>query len=142
MTLHEKQALFPILALRLAEYARTVMGAELVGGEWFRSDEQAEIHALGHAGRERLAALVAVEFPNLAVALRNNVGDGIRHSVHTLKLAWDVLLFVGGDYQKGTAAYEPLGRFWEGLSGPGYRCWWGGRIGDGGHFSIEHEGVK
>lgn len=66
-------------------------------------------------------------------------GAGISNSLHLLSLAIDVALFIGGSYQTDSAAYTPLGEYWESLGGT-----WGGRFTrpDGNHFSLEHNGVR
>jgi len=64
---------------------------------------------------------------------------GKPNSVHTLKLAVDFNLFKNGSYLKSTKSHEPLGIYWESLSP---LCRWGGRWGDGNHYSFEHNGVK
>lgn len=64
-------------------------------------------------------------------------GKGIRMSLHALGLAADLILYIDGVYQRDTEAYRPLGEKWEELGGT-----WGGRFGDGNHFSLEHNGVK
>jgi hypothetical protein len=63
----------------------------------------------------------------------------MRGSLHYIRLAIDLNLFVAGEYRTDTASYEPLGKFWESIGGS-----WGGRFssGDGNHFSIEHEGRR
>jgi len=60
-------------------------------------------------------------------------------SLHALRLAVDLNLFIGGEYQRGTEAYRPLGEKWESMGGS-----WGGRFSkpDGNHFSLAHEGVR
>ena len=64
-------------------------------------------------------------------------------SVHKLRLAIDLNLFVDGDYisDGNHSAYLELGELWESLD-PMAR--WGGRFqsGDANHFSFEHEGFK
>lgn len=64
---------------------------------------------------------------------------GKPNSVHTLRLAQDLHLFLGGEYLDKTEHHLPFGVFWEGLHP---LCRWGGRFGDGNHYSIEHGGVK
>lgn len=66
-------------------------------------------------------------------------GIGIRSSLHVDKLAIDLHLFIDGVYQTETAAYEPLGVFWESIGGA-----WGGRFTrkDGNHFSNEFRGRR
>ncbi|RAP72898.1 D-alanyl-D-alanine carboxypeptidase family protein [Candidatus Erwinia dacicola] len=52
----------------------------------------------------------------------------------------DFNLFINGQYQTDSAAYLPLGEYWESLGGT-----WGGRFKsrpDGNHFSLEHNGVR
>lgn len=56
---------------------------------------------------------------------------------HGRRLAIDLNLFRDGKYLRTTEAHEPLGIYWESISG----CW-GGRFGDGNHYSLEHRGVK
>lgn len=115
MTLGEKQRKFTrLLAELIIEAYRR--GYEITLGEAYRTPEQAR---------------------------RNEqMGIGISNSLHTQKLAIDLNLFVGGKYTSRNQDYEPLGEFWEGLSTGEYECCWGGRFGDGNHFSISHLGVR
>lgn len=62
---------------------------------------------------------------------------GHPESLHKLKLAADLNLFKDGKYLRATKDYLPLGEYWEYLGG-----YWGGRFGDGNHFSIEYRGMK
>jgi hypothetical protein len=67
-------------------------------------------------------------------------GAGIANSLHSLKLAVDLELFINGVWQTATPAYEPLGVYWESIGGS-----WGGRFHDrpdGNHFSLEYNGVR
>lgn len=132
----DKQVQFTYLLSKLIQYAYDT-GYQLTVGEAYRSDEQAEINALGGALRERLADLVALQFPDLAGKIRNNVGSGIRTSLHGDRLAIDLNLFVNYEFQTDPERYRPLGEYWESLGGT-----WGGRFGDANHFSIAHEGRK
>jgi hypothetical protein len=43
------------------------------------------------------------------------------------------------DYLTDTESHRELGEWWE-QQGPG--CCWGGRFGDGNHYSLTHDGVK
>jgi len=63
--------------------------------------------------------------------------DHMKNSLHYVKLAQDLSLFHDGVYLTSSNAYEELGKYWESLGGA-----WGGRFGDGNHFSLEHEGKK
>jgi len=74
-------------------------GYELTYGETKRSDEQAEINAIGEGGRIRAASLLVKDFPGLASAITNNgKNNGVRNSVHQLSLAVDLNLFKDGQY--------------------------------------------
>jgi len=53
-------------------------------------------------------------------------------SFHYKKLAIDLNLFKNGRYLTSTKSHEPLGIFWESLDP---ECTWGGRWGDGNHYS-------
>lgn len=70
-------------------------------------------------------------------ALNAASGKGIKNSLHTMRLAVDFNLFNDGEWLTETEDFEPLGAFWESIGGT-----WGGRFGDGNHFSIEHEGRR
>ena len=65
------------------------------------------------------------------------VGHG--NSNHKRKLAIDIDLFWDGKWLTETDDHKPFGLFWESLHP---MCRWGGRWGDGRHYSIEHNGVK
>jgi len=54
-----------------------------------------------------------------------------RWSFHYKKLAADLNLFKNGRYLRSTKSHEPLGLFWESIGGT-----WGGRWGDGNHYSL------
>lgn len=58
-------------------------------------------------------------------------------SLHHKRLAVDFNVFKDGEYLTDTEDYRELGEYWESLGGS-----WGGRFGDGNHFSMEHEGMK
>lgn len=115
MTLRQKQSLFVSLVAELISFA-LVAGYELTFGEAYRSPEEAA----------RLAKL----------------GKGIKSSLHTSRLAIDFNLFRDGKYLSTTEAHRELGEWWEAQSTPEYTCAWGGRFGDGNHYSIVHEGKK
>lgn len=112
MTLSEKQHLFTQLIAQLLLWAGD-RGYRVTFGEAYRTPEQAARNA--------------------------KKGSGITQSLHTLRLAVDLNLFIGGVYQTDTEAYLPLGEHWELLGGS-----WGGRFShpDGNHFSLEHNGVR
>ncbi len=63
---------------------------------------------------------------------------GLPHSLHKIALAVDFDLFDReNNYLDKTEDHEPLGEYWEKMGGT-----WGGRWGDGNHYSIAHQGVK
>ena len=115
MTLRQKQSLFARLVAQLIQHAIT-LGFEVTLGEALRSPEEAA----------RLAKL----------------GKGIAGSLHTLKLAIDLNLFQNGVYLSSTEAHRPLGEWWEAQSTSEVTCAWGGRFGDGNHYSVAHGGRK
>jgi len=138
-TLRQKQSRFARQLPRLLDYAYS-LGYEVTLGECFRSDEQAEINALGRNGREAVAQLIEHQFPLLAKKIRNNTGNGIRNSLHGQRLAIDLQLFDDrGVWVQEPYPYSLLADYWEAL-GSDHRA--GIRWGDTPHFSIEHNGVK
>jgi len=112
MTLRTKQSLFVYLVAILCIEADH-QGYELTFGEAYRSPEEAA----------RLA----------------KAGKGIKNSLHGQRLAIDLNLFKDGKYLTSSEAHRPLGEWWERLNP---LCRWGGRFGDGNHYSLEHGGRK
>ena len=53
-----------------------------------------------------------------------------KHSFHYSRLAVDFNLFKGDKYLRQTSDHLLLGEFWESIGGS-----WGGRFGDGNHYS-------
>lgn len=117
MRLAEKQQRFAVMVARLILEAES-RGYGLTFGEAYRSPQEAE----------RLA----------------KAGLGIKRSLHTMRLAVDLNLFIDGVYQEQSSVYEPLGEWWEQQSSGAIVCAWGGRFSrpDGNHFSFEHEGRR
>jgi len=54
-------------------------------------------------------------------------------SLHYCGCAADILLYLNGDYQTTTEAHQESGEYWESLHP---YCKWGGRWGDGNHYSF------
>lgn len=77
--------------------------------------------------------------PPEVAAYYSTIGVGIRSSLHTLKLAVDLNLFLDGKWMRETDAHKGFGEWWEKQH---ELCRWGGRFGDGNHYSMEHEGRK
>lgn len=116
MTLGEKQRLFMKLLGEFLVWIYQQPSYAVSGGELLRSQAQALANAAS--------------------------GAGISNSLHLLKLAIDLQLFIDGVYQTASEAYKPLGDKWKSMH-PLAR--WGGDFKsrpDGNHFSIEHEGVR
>lgn len=113
LTLSQKQFLFPRLLMQLFQKAWS-LDYDFKMGYCLRSQEE----------QNRLVAVGASK---------------TRHSTHLRSLAFDMLLFKDGDYLIKASDYEQLGEYWETLHP---LCRWGGRFGDGDHFSIEDQGVK
>lgn len=138
MTLGQKQRLFSqLIGLFILEAYRR--GYQLSFGEARRSDEQAEINAMGPGGRANLVDFIKLKFPVLADKIKNNTGSGIRFTLHELGLAMDFNLFKDGQYLSETEDWRELGEWWEQQHS---LCRWGGRFNDGNHLSLEHEGKK
>lgn len=112
MKLWQKQVLFAQQVPALLLKAKE-LGYEVTLGETYRPPEMAELYA--------------------------KQGKGIRNSLHTQKLAIDLNLFRDGKYLSSTEDHRALGEWWE-QQHPLNR--WGGRFGDGNHYSMEHNGVK
>jgi len=116
VTINEKQAQFALHIARLICWAFD-RGIPVIGAEWYRTPEQAEIYA--------------------------RQGKGIKNSNHCKKLALDLFCVdpeIGGvtwEY----APYRALGEQWKKMH-PLAR--WGGDFKgrDAVHFSFEHNGVK
>lgn len=85
------------------------------------------------------AAIDQVKRSELEASNNAANGSGIRNSNHIHGLAGDLLLYRDGSYLRATADHMQLGQFWESLSEDAR---WGGRFGDGNHYSLEHNGIK
>ena len=64
---------------------------------------------------------------------------GFKNSLHRKRLAIDLNLFRDGVYLKNSEDHKPLGQWWEAQH---ELCRWGGRFGDGNHYSVTHGGVQ
>lgn len=111
-TLRQKQWRLVKDVCKLVQHAES-LGYELTYGETWRTPEQAALNA--------------------------QKGIGTSNSLHGDRLAVDFNLFRNGRWLTKTEDHKPLGEFWESL-GPDYH--WGGRFGDGNHYSIGHGGRK
>ena len=142
VTLFQKQVLFVQLLPKLFTFAQD-SGYQLTLGEAYRTDEQAELNAMGPVLRGRVADMLSSVYPVLGTKIRNNPRIiGARNSLHTVRLAIDLNLFRSGIYLEDTDSFKPLGDYWKTLH-PLAR--WGGDFGppagpDGGHFSLTHNG--
>lgn len=77
--------------------------------------------------------------PPETAALYAQQGKGIANSLHTSRLAVDLNVFKNGEYLDQTTELEQVGAIWEAQDS--LACW-GGRFGDGNHFSFGFEGRK
>ena len=112
MTLRQKQSLFAKLAAELVLKAYS-LGYEVTLSEAYRPPERARLMA--------------------------DRGKGIANSLHISRLAIDLNLFRDGAYLQDTLDHQELGEWWEAQH---EWCCWGGRFGDGNHYSITHCGRK
>ena len=90
----------------------------------------------------RLRIYMAGYEVTLGAAFRSRIEAkrlGFANSNHTRKLAVDLNLFLDGVYLRSTQDHRHFGLWWE-QQHP--LCRWGGRWGDGNHYSLEHRGVK
>lgn len=114
MKLGDKQELFAQLLSQLIQHGFSKPGYRIRLKELYRTEEQAKIYA--------------------------DKGIGVLNSVHCLGLAIDIVMLHNGEVVKTSEPYEWLGEWWEQQHS---LCRWGGRFKrkDGGHFSLEHNGV-
>lgn len=68
---------------------------------------------------------------------RDPTSDHRHGSLHHLGLAADLNLYRKGLWLSLTVEHSDSGKHWESLHP---LCRWGGRFGDGNHYSLEHEG--
>ncbi len=64
-------------------------------------------------------------------------GYGHPKSLHRKRLAADFNLFRDGVFLTETEDHRRTGEFWESIGGT-----WGGRFGDGNHYSLEYNGMR
>jgi hypothetical protein len=86
---------------------------------------------LGEAWRPQITALAYAK-----------KGLGIKNSLHCDRLAIDLNFFKDGKYLTKTEEYQEMGLYWESLSHGEIECCWGGKFGDGNHFSVADAGRK
>lgn len=116
MTLRRKQEKFAYLVADLILHALR-FGFTVTLGEVYRPPETAKLYA--------------------------EQGKGIAGSLHCDRLAIDLNLFRDGKLLTTTDGHRQLGEWWEqaGIE-HGIKTSWGGRFGDGGHYSVAHNGKK
>ena len=115
MTLGAKQRLFTRLIAELITWAYE-QGYELTLGDAFRDKRM-----YGEFGTKQ--------------------GYSAKNSVHKIRLALDLNLFINGKYQTTTEAHSKIGAKWKTMH---ELCRWGGnfRSKDGNHYSLTHWGAK
>lgn len=140
MTLGQKQELLARLIVKLFTRAAD-LGFEIRPKELQRAPQQARWNASHCAHRARGGSPARCEQTRRrhVDADHEFAAIGIADSLHGDGLAIDIILTNAGKPLWATKRYQPLGIFWEGLDP---LCSWGGRFGDGGHFSIQHRGKR
>ena len=102
-----------------------------------------ELLAYAHAKGYRLTLGDGYRDPRVFGDFGEKKAYASANSVHKLRLAIDLNLFINGEYVTDGAhsAYADLGRFWKSLD-PDAR--WGGDFlsGDSNHFSFTHWGAQ
>jgi len=138
-SLRQKRVRFTNLIAQLIQHMNAA-GYEVALDEVRRTRAQAALNSLPLASRRDIAdAVVGAGYPEYAQILRESTSKGSIRSTHIHGLAADLLLYRRGTWLSKTEDHRVFGLFWETL---GEGCSWGGHFGDGGHYSIEHEGVK
>src|SRR5215467_6072359 len=133
MSLSDVQQQFSSHLTDLFEHIRSLHGVTFTLGESYRTQEQAEINALTLKQRKDVESILKNSYPELAAAIGGSTSQGVRNSVHRLKLAQDINIFLNGEYQEGGDVYKQLGEWWK-QQHPDAR--YGGDWGDGDHFSF------
>jgi hypothetical protein len=77
--------------------------------------------------------------PRLHGEVGEKKGYGHPKSAHKVRLAIDLNIYKDGVYLTQTEDHRELGEWWEQQH---ELARWGGRWGDGNHYSFEHNGVK
>ncbi len=138
LTLGQKQELFARLVPKLLLHAQDRLGFHVRIGEVLRFEQQARWNA-EHCRKCKQVRSFKIHGWTKKKGGHRFKGIGIVNSLHRLKLAIDLILFLGKSMLKQSEDYRELGMYWESLHP---LCYWGGRFGDGGHFSIQHGGRK
>ena len=118
MTLRQKQSKFARLVPRLIDFAY----------------EQGYEVTLGDAWAFNFWLIMNLILSVLPESLEKKVRSRTHKlgSFHYNRLAIDINLFKDGRYLISTKSHESLGIYWESLDP---ECTWGGRWGDGNHYS-------
>jgi len=135
MTLREHQVIFAKNIGLLIGYIFS-KGYEITLSEAYRTPLQAWVNALPKG------SLIMAETPaGVRVEWTDKVGGtGSAKSLHKLRLAQDLNLFLNGAYLTTDEHWKQFGDYWKTLH---ILNRWGGDFpGDSGHFSIEYMGMK
>lgn len=73
------------------------------------------------------------------ITKKDPTSDHMKNSLHHIGLAADLNLYYGGVWLDKTENHFQSGEMWETRH---ELCRWGGRFGDGCHYSLEHLGRK
>ena len=119
MTLRQRQSKFARLIPRLIDFAYE-QGYEITFGDAWAFNLWSIINLILDVLPENLEKKVRSRTHKLS-------------SFHYDRLAIDLNLFKDGKFLTSTKAHTPLGIYWESLDPD---CTWGGRRGDGNHYSL------
>lgn len=97
----------------------------------------ADLIAFAYENGYELTVGDAYRDPRLHGAVGTKLGYGRSRSNHKERLAMDFNLFRDGAFLQKNEDHHPLGEYWESIGGS-----WGGRFGDGNHYSLEHDGRR
>lgn len=126
MKLSEKQQIFAQNISKLILWVFTNEGYSVTLGEALRTGDQQLLYFEGKTLTKTGTAV------HLVVASRKSK---TMNSQHMEKLAVDLNLFIGGEYQTGKEAYKPLAEYWKSLhtdNVAGYDWGW-----DANHFEMK-----
>jgi len=117
LTLIEKQQQFSVLLSKFINDL-TTRGYKITLGEAFR--------------------------PLAVAAIYASQGEGIKNSLHTMRLAVDLNIFLNGAFLTSVEDLTIPGNLWESYTTDLVECCWGGRFQnvDADHFSISSGGIK
>lgn len=135
MGMQKPQSEFAFMVGLLIKFAYS-MGYEVTFGDAWAHDMRPVIDFLKqvkpHLPQDEETEKKYNEIMALLISLLHRLSSN-----HYNKLAIDLNLFKNGKYLDKTEDHRELGEYWESIGGA-----WGGRFGDGNHYSLEYNGMK